>query len=407
MSSARPSSRSPSRWRWTAASSRSMGQMYNCPDALQRRALHDQRHAPVRPALLGRRDHEGKLQHRHRPDRRRRSGATRQQAFLEKMGFLDRSQIELGERGRTLTPGANWGQIATMTVGYGHGIAVTPLHLASGYATLFNGGVYRPATLLKVDRNHPVGEGPRACSARRPATRCGRCCGWSSPRAPARRPTRRAIASAARPARPRSARRPLYVVAVVTTLRRRFPDGRTALCDRRHARRPQGHRRNLSASTPPAGTSRRWSAGPSAGSRRCSASGPTSAASRTWPKCCRSFTKKRSTNPVRLRRPRGRSIAIPKSPALPSTIARSRAAACSARSGARCSTARISSARRCGAARSRWSRGPSAKVEGVPHLADAEPRAAVRASSPPNFSRPIRRRSSRSPAPTARPRRSR
>ena len=88
-------------------------------------------------------------------------GATRQKAFLKKMGFLDSVAIELKERGRTLTPGSRWGPFETMTVGFGHGIAVTPLHLASGYATLFNGGMYRPATLLKVDRNHPPGPGRR------------------------------------------------------------------------------------------------------------------------------------------------------------------------------------------------------------------------------------------------------
>jgi cell division protein FtsI (penicillin-binding protein 3) len=88
-------------------------------------------------------------------------GSQRQQEFLRKMGFLEPVQIELHERGRTLTPGNNWGDIATMTVGYGHGIAVTPLHLALGYATLFNGGVRRPATLMKVGPNHPVPEGTR------------------------------------------------------------------------------------------------------------------------------------------------------------------------------------------------------------------------------------------------------
>jgi cell division protein FtsI (penicillin-binding protein 3) len=88
-------------------------------------------------------------------------GAAQQKAFLEKMGFLSPVGIELRERGRTLTPGSNWGEVATMTVGYGHGIAVTPLHLATGYATLYNGGIYRPATLLKVDRNHAAGTGHR------------------------------------------------------------------------------------------------------------------------------------------------------------------------------------------------------------------------------------------------------
>jgi cell division protein FtsI (penicillin-binding protein 3) len=94
----------------------------------------------------------------------RELGSTRQQAFLRKMGFLEPVSIELKERGRTLSPGANWGEIATMTVGYGHGIAVTPLHLASGYAALFNGGIWRPATILKIGKDRPVPQGRRVFS---------------------------------------------------------------------------------------------------------------------------------------------------------------------------------------------------------------------------------------------------
>ena len=88
-------------------------------------------------------------------------GSSRQKVFLKKMGFLDPVAVELKERGRTLTPGSRWGPFETMTVGFGHAIAVTPLHLATGYATLFNGGIYRPATLLKVDRTHAVPQGRR------------------------------------------------------------------------------------------------------------------------------------------------------------------------------------------------------------------------------------------------------
>lgn len=88
-------------------------------------------------------------------------GSAKQQEFLRKMGFLEPVSIELKEKGRTLSPGANWGDVATMTVGFGHGIAVTPLHLASGYAALFNGGMWRPATLLKTGRDHPVPTGRR------------------------------------------------------------------------------------------------------------------------------------------------------------------------------------------------------------------------------------------------------
>ena len=88
-------------------------------------------------------------------------GSSRQKVFLKKIGFLDPVAVELKERGRTLTPGSRWGPFETMTVGFGHAIAVTPLHLATGYATLFNGGIYRPATLLKVDRTHAVPQGRR------------------------------------------------------------------------------------------------------------------------------------------------------------------------------------------------------------------------------------------------------
>jgi cell division protein FtsI (penicillin-binding protein 3) len=90
-------------------------------------------------------------------------GAARQRAFLQKMGFMNRVAVEMDERGRTLTP-RHWSRTDVMTVGYGHSIAVTPLHLAIGYATLFNGGIYRPATLIKVDKDHPVGKGRRVFS---------------------------------------------------------------------------------------------------------------------------------------------------------------------------------------------------------------------------------------------------
>jgi len=79
-------------------------------------------------------------------------GATRQRAYLDQLGFLSPVSGELLERGHTLYPPANnWGEIATMTVGFGHGIAVTPLHLATAYAAVVNGGIWRPATMLRVE----------------------------------------------------------------------------------------------------------------------------------------------------------------------------------------------------------------------------------------------------------------
>ncbi len=76
-------------------------------------------------------------------------GAERAQAFYRKLGFDESPHIELRERGRPLWP-QSWGRLTTMTVAYGHGIAVSPLHLASAYAAMVNGGIWRPATLMKV-----------------------------------------------------------------------------------------------------------------------------------------------------------------------------------------------------------------------------------------------------------------
>lgn len=70
--------------------------------------------------------------------------------MLERLGFNERPAIELGERALPIWP-KSWGRITNMTVAYGHGIAVTPLHLASAYAALVNGGVWRPATLVRMN----------------------------------------------------------------------------------------------------------------------------------------------------------------------------------------------------------------------------------------------------------------
>jgi cell division protein FtsI (penicillin-binding protein 3) len=93
----------------------------------------------------------------------REIGPSRQRQYVRALGLDEPVHIELGERGRTLTPGSNWGELATMTVSYGHGIAVTPLHLASAYAALVNGGTWRPATLLKVQGGR-VAKGRRVFS---------------------------------------------------------------------------------------------------------------------------------------------------------------------------------------------------------------------------------------------------
>jgi cell division protein FtsI (penicillin-binding protein 3) len=79
-------------------------------------------------------------------------GRDNMDGMLRDMGFNEKPAIEIGERAMPLWP-RNWGRVTNMTVGYGHGISVTPMHLANAYAAMVNGGIWRPATLLKVKPN--------------------------------------------------------------------------------------------------------------------------------------------------------------------------------------------------------------------------------------------------------------
>ncbi|ARE40050.1 Cell division protein FtsI [Rhodovulum sp. P5] len=78
-----------------------------------------------------------------------RIGAARQREFLDSLGFLEPTPLEILEAagGKPLVP-ANWSEISTMTISYGHGLSASPLHLAAGYAAIANGGYRVRPTLI-------------------------------------------------------------------------------------------------------------------------------------------------------------------------------------------------------------------------------------------------------------------
>ncbi|MFN0114631.1 MAG: peptidoglycan D,D-transpeptidase FtsI family protein [Paracoccaceae bacterium] len=84
-------------------------------------------------------------------------GKTRQQAFLKSLGFFEPTPVELVE-----APGAKpllpkkWADISTLTISYGHGLSASPLHLATAYAAIANGGVTVTPTLIR-QASHPEG----------------------------------------------------------------------------------------------------------------------------------------------------------------------------------------------------------------------------------------------------------
>ena len=85
----------------------------------------------------------------------RKIGKKNQKSFFEKLGFYEKIDLEIDETVAPLTNPNNWGKLETMTIGYGHGFAITPLHLSQAYASIVNGGYkVRPTLLLKT--NNPL-----------------------------------------------------------------------------------------------------------------------------------------------------------------------------------------------------------------------------------------------------------
>jgi cell division protein FtsI (penicillin-binding protein 3) len=75
-------------------------------------------------------------------------GEDSQKRFLKDWGMLDQLALELPEKASPLYP-QNWNKISMLTISYGHGIAVTPVHVVQATAAITNGGIFHNATLLK------------------------------------------------------------------------------------------------------------------------------------------------------------------------------------------------------------------------------------------------------------------
>jgi cell division protein FtsI (penicillin-binding protein 3) len=77
------------------------------------------------------------------------AGGERQRNYLGRFGLLKPEPIELDEVARPHYP-RPWREVNVMTIAYGHGISVSPLHVATAVSAIVNGGVLHPPTLLKL-----------------------------------------------------------------------------------------------------------------------------------------------------------------------------------------------------------------------------------------------------------------
>ncbi len=89
-------------------------------------------------------------------------GAERQRSWLQSMGMFARIGVELPEAGQPIVhTAAAWKEVVTMTVGFGHGIAVSPLHVVRGTAAIANGGVVLRPTILAPEPDMAARTGTR------------------------------------------------------------------------------------------------------------------------------------------------------------------------------------------------------------------------------------------------------
>ena len=79
-------------------------------------------------------------------------GQQGQQDYLSRFGLLTRDRRPSCRKSATPIVPTKWSELTTMTVAFGHGIAVSPLQAAVADAALVNGGKLIPPTFLPRTR---------------------------------------------------------------------------------------------------------------------------------------------------------------------------------------------------------------------------------------------------------------
>ncbi len=81
-------------------------------------------------------------------------GKENQKFFFKQAGFYDPIDIELIEATHPLGNRNNWGSMETMTIGFGYGFAITPMHLAVAYNAILNKGKKMKPKIILNDKDN-------------------------------------------------------------------------------------------------------------------------------------------------------------------------------------------------------------------------------------------------------------
>ena len=66
--------------------------------------------------------------------------------FYNSLGLFDYSSINIREKAKPKYPNI-WGVVETATLSYGHGIAITPMHLVEAASLIFGNFIFAPVSL--------------------------------------------------------------------------------------------------------------------------------------------------------------------------------------------------------------------------------------------------------------------
>ncbi len=76
--------------------------------------------------------------------------------YLKSLGLLDQLQIDLPERATPLFPSdSRWNDLSMVTMSYGYGISISPMHFVQAMIPIVNGGDFYPLTLTKKQTDAP------------------------------------------------------------------------------------------------------------------------------------------------------------------------------------------------------------------------------------------------------------
>jgi cell division protein FtsI (penicillin-binding protein 3) len=76
------------------------------------------------------------------------AGIDTQKEYMKKLGFLAPLRLEMPETGSPQFP-QTWREINAVTISYGHGLSVTPVHVVNAVSALVNGGTLHTPTIVK------------------------------------------------------------------------------------------------------------------------------------------------------------------------------------------------------------------------------------------------------------------